>query len=54
MTTPQMKFSMRQQDKFDSQPSALIGSSLERKAFYDDLQWQISESAAIDSQRRGE
>ena len=38
-----------QDNEIDSQPSALIGSSLERKAFLDDLQQQVSESADIDA-----
>ena len=43
------KISYEQENEVASQPSALIGSSLERKAFFDDLQRQVTESAAVDA-----
>lgn len=35
-----------------SKPSALIGSSSERKAFFDDLERLVAESAAIDTAKQ--
>lgn len=43
------KISYEQDNEVVSQPSALIGSSLERKAFFDDLQRQVTESAVVDA-----